>query len=184
VDLDLDQLEENGLPAENTFSLSRAAETRCVIVFHSQQSFVGYSGNIMDFLPPESAVAFSLSCMHLKCLLGTQHFSKVTSSTRDTLALLNLLAINLPNHVVCPTCESLHNMENLSRYNKGTNYARSTTCFLDCVSHGRENNTHAVTDLFSTAAFKMAMKRYHQQPECTKLLKIMSSEAIETQAAR
>jgi hypothetical protein len=55
---------------------------------------------MMDFLPPESAAAFSLSCMQLKCLLGTQHFLKVASSAKNTLALLGLLALDLPNQVV------------------------------------------------------------------------------------
>jgi hypothetical protein len=54
---------------------------------------------MMDFLP-KSAVASSLSCMQLKCLLGTQHFLKVASSAKNTLALLGLLALDLPNQVV------------------------------------------------------------------------------------
>jgi hypothetical protein len=140
----------------------------------------------MDYLPSESAVAFSLSCMHLKCLLGTQHFLKVTSSTKDTLALLNLLALDLPNHVVCSACKRLHNMENLRKYNGATYSAGSTSYqyaslrLSACVSHDRENNTYAITNLFGTTAFKMAIKRYHQHPECTELLKIMSSKAAKT----
>jgi hypothetical protein len=141
---------------------------------------------IMDYLPSESAVAFSLSCMHLKRLLGTQHFLRVTSSTEDTLALLNLLALDLPNHVVCSSCKRLHDMQNLRRYNSATYSAGSTTYQYDslrfpaCVSQDRNNNTWAITNLFGTTAFKMAIKRYHQQPECTKLLKIMSSKAAKT----
>jgi F-box domain len=140
---------------------------------------------ILDYLPPESAVAFSLSCMHLKYLLGTQHFLRV-ASTEDTLALLNLLALDLPNHVVCSTCKRLHNMENLRRYNSTTCSAGSTTYQYDslrfpaCVSQDRNNNTYTVTNLFGATAFKMAIKRYHQQPECTELLKIMSSKVAET----
>jgi hypothetical protein len=141
---------------------------------------------IMDYLPSESAVAFSLSCMYLKCLLGTQHFLRVTSSTEDTLALLNLLALDLPNHVVCSACKRLHNMQNLRRYNSATYSAGSTTYQYDslrfpaCVSQDRNNNTCAITNLFGATAFKMAIKRYHQQPECTELLKIMSSKATKT----
>ena len=56
---------------------------------------------IMDYLPSVSAVAFSVSCMHLKCSLGTGHFAKVSSSGEDTFALLALLAIDLPDHIVC-----------------------------------------------------------------------------------
>jgi hypothetical protein len=141
---------------------------------------------IMNYLPPESAVAFSISCMHLKYLLGTQHFSRVTSSTEDTVALLNLLALDLPNHVVCFACKRLHKMQNLLRYNSATYGAGSTTHQYDslrfpaCVSQDRNNNTGTITNLFGATAFKMAIKRYHQQPECTKLLKIMSSKAAKT----
>lgn len=138
---------------------------------------------ITDFLPPESAVAFTISCMHLKCLLGTQNFLRVTPSIEDTLALLNLLALDLPDHVVCSACKRLHDMQNLRRYNSVTYSAESTTHrydslrFPECVSQDRRKNTYAITSLFGATAFKMAMKRYHQQPECTKLLKIMSSKA-------
>ena len=140
----------------------------------------------MDYLPSESAVVFCLSCMHLKCLLGTQHFLRVTSSTEDTLVLLNLLALDLPNHVVCSTCKRLHNMQNMRRYNSATYSTGSTTYqyhslrFPACVSQDQDNRTCAISNLFGTTAFKMAKKRYHQQPECTKLLKIMSSEAAKT----
>jgi hypothetical protein len=88
---------------------------------------------IIDFLLSESAVAFSLSYMHLKCLLGTQHFLKVASSSKDTLALLDLLALDLPNQVVCSPCQRLHNMENLRRYNSAT-YSAGSTCYnYECL---------------------------------------------------
>jgi hypothetical protein len=138
--------------------------------------------HIMDYLPSESAVASSLSCMHLKCLLGTQHFSRVTSSTKNTLALLNLLVLDLPNDVVCSVCTRLHNMENLLRYNCVTYSANSTTSQYNslrlpaCVGQDWNKKAYAITGLIGTTAFKMAIKRYHQQPECTKLLKIMSSK--------
>jgi len=142
--------------------------------------------NIMDYLHPESVVAFSLSCMHLKRLLGTQRLSRVASSTEDKLALLNLLALDLPNYVVCSACKRLHNMQNLRRYNSTTYNAGSTTFQCDslrlpaCVSRDRHNRTEAITYRFGTTAFKMAMKRYLQHPECTKLLGIMSSKAVTT----
>jgi hypothetical protein len=138
---------------------------------------------IMDYLPSESAVAFSLSCMHLKRLLGTQNFLRVITSTKDTLALLNLLALDLPNQVVCSACKRLHDMQNLQRYNSATYSAGSTIFQYDslrfpaCVSQDQDNDTYLITNLFGSTAVKMAIKRYHQQPECTKLLKIMSSKA-------
>ena len=141
---------------------------------------------IMDYLPSESAVAFSLSCLHRKCLLGAQHFLNVASSTKDTLAVLNLLALDLPNYVVCSACKRLHSMQNLQRYNSATYSTRKTSLqyysspFPACVSQDTDKDTWAITNLFGSTAFKMAMKRYHQNPECTELLKIMSSKETTT----
>jgi hypothetical protein len=138
---------------------------------------------IIEYLLPESAVAFSLTCKHLKYLLGTRYIKKVNSSTKDTLALLNLLALDLPNHIVCSPCGRLHSMENLLRYNRATYSADSTIRKYNslrlppCISEDWNSNISAVTELFGTAAFKMVIKRYHQQPECIKLLEIISSKA-------
>ncbi|KAJ8061537.1 hypothetical protein OCU04_009350 [Sclerotinia nivalis] len=136
--------------------------------------------DIMDFLPLESAVAFSLSCMHLKRLLGTRHFSRISSSTEETLALLNLLALDLPDQVVCSVCRRLHHMQNLRRYNCMT-YGTSRTTdeytslrFPACVSQDRKNETWIITGLFGETAVNMALKRCHQNPESTELLNIMS----------
>ncbi|KAF7854700.1 hypothetical protein EAF04_010269 [Stromatinia cepivora] len=137
--------------------------------------------DIMEFLPLESAVAFSISCMHLKRLLGTQHFSRIASSTEETLALLNLLALDLPDQVVCSVCKRLHHMQNLLRYNSMTYGTGRTTDeyislrFPACVSRDRKNETWIITELFGATAVNMAIKRYQQQPGCTELLNIMSS---------
>ena len=74
----------------------------------------------MDYLPPHSAVALTLSCTSLKYLLGSKHYSSVNSSTSDKLALLNLLALDLPSQTVCPACKKLHDMRSLNRYNIAT----------------------------------------------------------------
>lgn len=79
-------------------------------------------------------------------------------------------------------------MQNLCRYNSATYNAGSTIRQFDslrlpaCVSQDRNNAIWAITDLFGATAFRMAIKRYHQQPDCTKLLKIMSSKATKTVA--
>ena len=121
---------------------------------------------IIDFLPSESAVAFSLSCMHLKCLLGTQHFLRVTSSTKDTLALLNLLALDLPKHVVCNSCKRLHNTENLLRYNCMTYRTGSMTdkyrsLRSPAVCRRIDMTRFLDTNLFGATAFKKAINPYH-----------------------
>jgi len=71
----------------------------------------------MDFIPSESAVALSLSCMQLKCFLGTQYLFRVICSTKDTLAPLDLLTRDLPNQVVFYVCRKLHHLKNIRKYN-------------------------------------------------------------------
>jgi len=118
--------------------------------------------------------------MHLKCLLGTKHFIELASSPEHTLALLELLALDLPNQVVCSACKRLHDMKNIRRYNSATAHQYSSFRFPKCVSRDRDNETFAVTSLFGATAFKMAIKRYHQQSDCTEILKVMSSKAAKT----
>ncbi|KAE8444103.1 hypothetical protein EG329_000885 [Mollisiaceae sp. DMI_Dod_QoI] len=78
---------------------------------------------ILDYLPPESAVALALTCKPLKRLLGTRYFQKVRSSGKATIALLELLA--LPNDIACSPCKRLHSMENMLLYNGATYSAGS-----------------------------------------------------------
>jgi hypothetical protein len=139
---------------------------------------------IMDYLPSVSAVAFSLSCMHLKHSLGTDHFAKVSSSDEDTIALLTLLAMDLPDHIVCFPCKRLHSIKNFDRYNSST---YSTTWRLHtslslpaCVIQDQRNKTFVLTNRFGATGFKMAIKRYHQQTNCADVLKMMSSKETTT----
>jgi len=123
---------------------------------------------ITDYLPPESAVAFFLSCSQFKHLLGTEKFSKLASSTKNTFALLDLLAIDLPNCIMCVPCRRLHKMENLQRNNSATYCAGSTIRQCDSlrlparVAKDRSDDTSRIHELFGMTAFKMAIKRYHQ----------------------
>ena len=141
---------------------------------------------IVDYLPPESALVFSLSCMQIKRLLGTQHFKKIIFSTKRMLALQNLLALDRPNHVVCSACKCLHNMKNLRRYSRGTyivgNVIPRYKCsrIPACVQQDENQSISSITNLFGTTAFKMAMQRYHQGAEYKQLLNAMSSKAPQT----
>jgi len=137
-------------------------------------------------LIPESAVAFSLTCRHFKNLLGPRCCQKLGSSNKNTQALLDLLALDLPNFVACSPCKRLHSMENIDRYNSA-NYGSGTTIrefhslrTPACVNQDMDNCTSNISLLFGSTAFKMAMKRYHQQPQCTKLLDIMSNKEAKT----
>ncbi|KAF7924303.1 uncharacterized protein EAE98_007354 [Botrytis deweyae] len=140
--------------------------------------------HIMDFLPLESAVIFSLSCRQLKEKLGGEYFSRIASSNEHTLALLNLIVLDLPNCIACSACNRLHNMENLLRYCDITYSAESTTRRYDglrlpaCVSEDWGRCSSIVSTLFGSTAVKMALKRAHQNPACTELVTMMSSPSV------
>ena len=62
-----------------------------------------------------------------------------------------------------------------------TNFLRTTLYgSRTCVTRDRSNKTSMITTLFGPTAFKMAVKRYHKRPECTKLLKVLSSKTTQT----
>ena len=64
--------------------------------------------------------------------------------------------------------------------------AGSTICryhalpFPACVSYDRDRSSNMVSIFFGSTAVKMALKRAHQNPECTELLKMMSSPRTRT----
>lgn len=156
------------------------ASTRCIAIVCARAASFGYSGIYHGIHAAGVSCGLLPSCMHLKCLLGTRHFSELTSSTEDTIALLSLLALDVPDHVVCSPCKRLHSMKNLRRYNSCTAYQYADLPFPACVTEDRNNRTSAVAQLFGATAFKMAVKIYHQQPANTQLLNIMSSKAAKT----
>jgi hypothetical protein len=77
-------------------------------------------------------------------------------------------------------------MPNMCRYNRATYGIDHTTCqyeylcYPTCAYHDWINNTHAISNLFGATAFKTAVKRYHQQPDCTDLLEVVSRKAART----
>ncbi|KAF7890626.1 hypothetical protein EAF00_008941 [Botryotinia globosa] len=140
--------------------------------------------HIMGFLPLESAVIFSLTCLQLKEKLGSEYFSRIASSNEHTLPLLNLIVLDLPNCVACSACNRLHNMENLLRYSCITYSAGNTTRQYDwlrfpaCVSEDRKRSSNIVSSYFGSTAVKMALKRAHQNAACTELLTMMSGPSV------
>lgn len=138
----------------------------------------------MGYLPSVSAVAFSLSCMHLKCSPEPDHFAKVSSSDEDTFVLLALLAIDLPDHVVCFPCKKLHSIKDFDRYNSSTystTWRLHTSLHLPaCVIQDQRNKTFVLTNLYGATCFKIAVKRYHQQANSEDVLMMMSSEETTT----
>jgi hypothetical protein len=77
-------------------------------------------------------------------------------------------------------------MENSQRYNSATYSVGSTIRQYNslrlpaCVTKDRNDDTSRITDLFGATAFKMAIKRHHQQPGYTRLLSIISNQVAQT----
>ncbi|KAL2070248.1 hypothetical protein VTL71DRAFT_13274 [Oculimacula yallundae] len=92
---------------------------------------------------------------------------------KDTkLALLELLAIDLPDQIACSFCTQLHTFRNVSRYNPLTHDPRKTRTPA-CFSRDLDNVVF-ISQMFGSTAFKMLMKMYHQQADCSKMLDTMS----------
>ena len=139
---------------------------------------------IVDHLPREAALSFFLSCWNLKHRLGTDRFSNLTTSVSNSkehnIAFLELLAIDFPNAIVCVPCRRLHGMENIQRYD-GLN-ANHDNYDMDgnllpkpaCVAQDSFDDTHLVSRLFGTAAFKMAIKRHQLRPDSMQIISKMS----------
>jgi hypothetical protein len=133
----------------------------------------------MDLLAPESAMAFTLSCMHLKHLFGTHHFLELNS--KGTIA--ELLAVDLQDYITCHACRRLHDMKDLQKYKSVTYgscsriwYRYAGLPFPFCVSQDKKNNTFYISCWFGTTACEMAIKRHHQRQECKELLQMISSK--------
>lgn len=125
--LQLRCIEHNGVLSKviSLSATSKACCNGCVIVVCSQYSSVGYFHIHFGRLPA-TRISRGLLSYLLKYSFGTQYLPQINSSTKDTLALLNLLALDLPNDVVCSPCRRLHKMENLPRYNSETYIAGRT----------------------------------------------------------
>jgi hypothetical protein len=137
----------------------------------------------VDYLPSESAAAFSLSCKEYKRLFGAQHFSAVASFPESTFALLRLLAIDIPDQIACYPYLRLHSVGNLTRYTGSictfNGAALPPKALPACVVMDWEYNTILISNLFGMTACKMAIKRNRRRPDCRELLNMMSSKATE-----
>jgi hypothetical protein len=127
---------------------------------------------ITEYLPVLSAAAFSISCMQIKRLIGDQYLRNLAGRPADKLAFLDILALDLPDQVVCPSCQRLHTMGNAARY---TSIIRQTEPVPACLLEDRRTMVELlIGHNFSTTIFRMAMKHYQQHPECSQFLKLLS----------
>lgn len=82
--------------------------------------------NIVDLLPVESAVAFSISCRHILSIIGTQYlvdlnpgfllYADPSSFPTNRCRFLNLLERDLQGHVFCDDCKKLHSIDHVLKY--------------------------------------------------------------------
>jgi hypothetical protein len=127
---------------------------------------------IIEYLPAPSAAAFSISCMQIKRLIGDPYLRNLAGRPANTLAFLDILALDLPDQVVCSSCQKLHKMENAARYISMTRQGGPAP---ECLSDDQYAMVEGFISInFSSTVFRMAMKRYQQNPECSQLLKLLS----------
>lgn len=139
----------------------------------------------MNSLPPESVAALSLTCTNFKNLFGPENYQKVNSCQKqDRFPVPSRSRVAKPN--CCVPCRRLHNIKNVLRYNHAT-YAHGIAmwrhrvpCVPACVRRDRGDMVPAISSIFGSTTVKMGVKRDFQQPGCTEVLKLMSTQTAET----
>ena len=85
---------------------------RCTGIVYPKQAPNDLLIRIPDYLPTPSAAAFSICCMQIKRLVGDQCLEDVARQRpADTLEFLDLLALDLPDQVICYACHKLHEIK-------------------------------------------------------------------------
>lgn len=136
---------------------------------------------ISRFLPPESALSFSLCCRSIYMTFGTRYFKAIQEDEQfDRYTFLTLLERELPNYISCYYCKKLHAINKAHRHiysnRSNRNYwgsNRSSPC--------REANFELRIDVciyrdFSFIVFQMMMKLYRQGLDHSKLLSLLSGK--------
>lgn len=121
---------------------------------------------IDSFLPPESALSFSLCCQYIYFTIGKQYLDTLKeNSTRsgDRYKFLKLLERDLPDHILCYYCEKFHAIKEAHRYIYDAEYHyRDQNCRPCWKSENRAYAGIYIHSNFCFNLFQMAMKRYRQ----------------------
>jgi len=127
---------------------------------------------ILDFLPPESAASFALCCEPLYSALKSRYLDCLGPTTWRRERLLQLLERDLPNHIVCASCQKLHAMKKAPRYlHSNSDYFHHLKCWKLDYSALTSLYIH---EEFSSTIFKMTMKRYRNESDFSDLLGLLS----------
>ncbi|KAG4028621.1 hypothetical protein MFRU_020g00610 [Monilinia fructicola] len=137
----------------------------------------------MDFIPHCSAAACTLTCKSLMCTFGDRYIGKRESfpSIEEYDIFLELLAFDMRSVVACSDCHTLHSMKAwcqgdgpykglLQNLTAGQDVLRDSPF----VNTDSELSSREDTLLSGTTYAKMAMKRYHEDPKCTKVTDFIS----------
>jgi hypothetical protein len=144
----------------------------CAIVLMSAptETFRGFASLSLCVMPPESAATFALCCRPLYFALEIQYVEDLRyGMPRENL--LKLLEKDLPNHIICGFCKTLHAIHKASRYFHSNDDYWSLRCLGADVE---EQPTHYIHPHFSLSIFEMTMKRHRQGVEDSYLLELLS----------
>lgn len=133
---------------------------------------------VAEFLPPVSAVAFSLCCRPLYSLIAAKNLRKARQNPRfRTYDLLALLERDLPDLLACFTCKKFHAIKHANQFVSSNNYYDGWIHRPKPLCFQVENRrAWYIYPGFSVTVFRMAMKRYRQGAEHLSLLNLLSSE--------
>lgn len=116
--------------------------------------------SIATFLPLSAAVSFTLTCRSVWFILGSQYLDRLRKPDGlDRPVFLDLLQRDLPRHILCLDCETLH-----SRAQQV--YSRSPCTMADCASSVR----FYIYEGFTSVTFFLIMKLYRSRLDYNKLL--------------
>ena len=139
--------------------------------------------HITRFLDPASAASFSLCCRPISLIIGgTQCLKALQHEDRksELYEFLTLLEPGLPDHVLCYYCKKFHAIKHAKRhiYENLSYYSSPRRQVPKCWGANLDSRALSlISENFSWIVFQMAMKRYRQGRDYTRLLDLMSYHA-------
>ncbi|KAH8800248.1 hypothetical protein F5884DRAFT_547539 [Xylogone sp. PMI_703] len=142
-------------------------------------------GNIVKYLPPESAAALSLTCRRLHGILEQEYLRPLMKNlfSDRSYPFLLLMENNFPDNIICRYCHCSHRVTSRealryipeSRLLGPQRYDPAQTCVQN---HFSLEGIIYLNPFFSSTVFRMAMKRYRQGQNYTKYLKLLSPKEL------
>ena len=137
--------------------------------------------HIARFLQPASAASFSLCCRPISFIIGgTQCLKALQHEDRQSerYEFLTLLEREMPDQILCYYCKKFHAIKHAPRhiysnigYYSSSTHRRAPTCWGANLS---SDVFWFISPDFSWTVFQMAMKRYRQGRDYTRLLDLLS----------